>query len=134
MELQVGDIVQLSTIKPIMTEQNFQKLLEGKSQNTTIPYMQKAKHFIVRGLLTRGTDRKAVSDHKEIIGGAYTPERGKAEGRIFLSDKEKNNAELLWKGPLRESRENYRKIRDKLADKVPYKLHGRAASKTGKGL
>ncbi len=67
MELTQGDIVYLSSIDPIMTDQAFEESLIGKSLNTTIPYMQKAKSLIVRGLLTRGTDRKEVSEHKQII-------------------------------------------------------------------
>lgn len=130
MELTQGDIVFLSSINPIMTDQAFEESLIGKSSNTTIPYMQKAKSLTVRGLLTRGTNRIAVSEHKHIhiIDGTYNTGRGKVLGRIFLLEKE-DKATLLWQGPAVQRSPNYRRIRDELAGKVPYRLYGRAATK-----
>jgi len=125
MELTQGDSVCLSSLIPIMTEQAFGKLLIGKSSNTTIPYMRRAKSLIVRGLLTRGTDRKEVSEQKQIIGGTYNTEKG-VLGRIFLLEKE-DKATLLWEGPAKHFRQNYMSIRDELIGKVPYRLYGRAA-------
>ncbi|NPV54770.1 MAG: DUF91 domain-containing protein [Firmicutes bacterium] len=89
--------------------------------------MRRAKSLIVRGLLTRGTDRKAVSENKEIIGGTYNSSEG-VLGRVFLLENG-DKATLLWQGPANQFRPNYMRIRDELVGKVPYRLYGRAASK-----
>lgn len=127
MELKQGEVVYLASVNPIMTDKDFDQLLVGKSTNTTIPYMQRAKSLIVRGLLTRGTDRKAVSENKEIIGGTYNSRQG-VLGRVFLLE-DGDKATLLWQGPANQFRPNYMRIRDELVGKVPYRLYGRAAGK-----
>jgi RecB family endonuclease NucS len=128
MELKQGDIIHLSSIEPIMTDQIFEEMLVGKSQNTTIYYMRKAKSLIIRGLLTRGCNRKAVSEQKEIIQGIYKTSQGVNLGRVFLLEGE-NKVTLLWQGPATQYGPNYRRIRDELTGKVPYRLYGKAAAK-----
>jgi hypothetical protein len=133
MDVNNGDIILLSSIKPIMTDEAFEELLVGKSSNTTIPYMRKGKPFIVRGLLTRGIERRAVNDDKEIIGGTFNSADQGALGRIFLVEGG-DRATLLWQGPANQFRRNYMRIRDELVGKVPYRLYGRAAKESGMGV
>lgn len=130
MEITQGDTICLSNIDPIMTDQAFEKLLIGKSSNTTIPYMRKAKSLIIRGLLTRGTDGRAVNENKQIIGGTYNKENGQVFGRIFIL--QEVNATLRWQGPTNLFRQNYMRIRDELVGKVPYRLYGKAANRKEK--
>jgi hypothetical protein len=131
MDLNVGNTVYLSQVQRIMTDEQFEDLLVGKSENTTIPYMRHAQNFIVRGLLSRGSERRAFGVAKEIIAGAYTANDGAKEGRIFLVENAEK-ATLLWKGPLKEFRANYMRIRDEFAGPVYYRLHGKAAAKRHK--
>jgi uracil-DNA glycosylase family 4 len=128
MELEQGQVVFLSSIDPIITDEAFEKLLVGKSSNTTIPYMRKGKPFIVRGLLTRSIERKAMGENEEIIAGRYDSAHDGVLGRIFLVQG-RERATLLWQGPASQFRPNYMRIRDEVAGKVPYRLYGRAAAK-----
>ena len=128
MELEQGDIVFLSGIDPEMTDQAFEALLVGKSQNTTVPTMRKAKALITRGLLTRGTERKGISDEKEIIAGTYRQRDASTICRIFLVENN-DKTTLIWQGDPGQFRSNYMRIRDDLAGMVPYRLYGKAANK-----
>jgi len=127
MDLNIGDSAYLSTTDIVMTDEQFESLLAGKSQNTTIPYMRRAKELIIRRLLSIGTDRKGINERKVIIGGTYASPSESVEGRIFLVEEE-DKVTLLWRGPAREFRPNYMRIRDELAGKVPYRKYGRAAA------
>jgi hypothetical protein len=127
-ELDQGDVVFLSRIAPTMTDDAFEALLVGKSENTTVPYMRKAKAFIIRGLLTRGTERKAVNDRSQIIAGTYNSAGKKIQGRVFLVEND-DKATLIWQGDSKHFRANYMRIRDELAGMVRYSLRGKAATK-----
>ncbi|MDD2856869.1 MAG: hypothetical protein PHU01_15225 [Desulfuromonadaceae bacterium] len=63
-----GETIDFTTEVNAMDENSFQALLDGKSSNTTIPYMLRAKELIIRGLLTRGSDAKSLNDNQELIG------------------------------------------------------------------
>lgn len=126
MDMKQGEVILLSSINPIMTEEAFEALLVGKSSNTTIPIMRRARAFIVRGILTRGLDRKGLGDGREIIAGTYNSDDG-VLARVFLVENQ-DRATLLWQGPSSQFRPNYMRIRDELAGRVPYRLYGRAAA------
>ena len=130
MKLEQGDIVFLSGIDPEMTEKAFEALLIGKSQNTTVPTMRKAKALIMRDLLTRGTERKGINDDMEIIAGTYRQQDDRVICRVFTAEKN-DRTTLVWQGDSNQFRSNYMRIRDDLAGTVPYRLHGKAAAKVG---
>ena len=123
--MEMGDSAILSGLEIVMSDQDFERLLIGKSDNTTIPYMRKAKELIIRGLLTRGTDRKAINGRTEIIGGILST-NWLNEGRIYLVEGGEK-ATLAWKGDSKDFRSNYMRIRDELVGPVPYRQYGRAA-------
>jgi len=102
--------------------------LIGKSQNTTVPTMRKAKALITRGLLTRGTERKGIGYDKELIAGTYRQRDNGTVCRIFAVENN-DKTTLIWQGDSSQFRSNYMRIRDDWAGKVPYRLHGKAAIK-----
>jgi len=127
MEMKVGEAINLSETKPIMTEEQFENLLAEKSENTA-KYLKKAKVLIIRGLLTGCTDRRGLGGRREIIGGNYRGAKLPVEWRIFLVENE-HLAKLLWKGTDGQFRRNWMSIRDDLAGPVEYSLHGTALAK-----
>jgi hypothetical protein len=128
-ELNKGDTLLLSQLSTVITEQEFEQLLNGKSQNTTVPYMRRARDLIIKGLLTKGTDAKTLSPTQKLIGGTYRS-GSLSLGRLFLvEDGEK--VTLLWQGPATQFRRNYMRIRDEICGPVPYHRRGRAVKAVG---
>lgn len=83
-----------------------------------------AKELILRGLLSRGLDKRENGQNKIIAGTCNV--KGSVVGRIFSINN--NMCTLLWEGPNNKRSENYRKIRDELFGTVPYRTYGRAAT------
>jgi hypothetical protein len=121
-----GETINLSTTAIVMNDKSFQAMLVGKSSNTTVPYMRRAKELIIRGLLARGTDARRLNGDAELIGGTYRTTCGVVQGRVFLVRGQ--IATLLWVGPNGDFRDAWMRIRDEHVGRVPYRLYGRAAS------
>ncbi|UIJ38400.1 hypothetical protein LWC08_02205 [Desulfobaculum bizertense] len=131
MRKDIRPVFLFSEMNKLMSELQFEKLIAGKSKNTTIPYYRRAKELICRGLLSRGADAKKVDGEKEIIGGTYSFSRGGTEGRIFLVERN-IQATLLWSGPVALYRQHWMALRDELVGPVPYRLYG-VANRIHKG-
>lgn len=99
-----------------MDDEQFLVLIEGKGTFAK-GYYQRAKDFIVRGLLDKGKGSRRLNDTWVLVGGSKKLGTKAAECRIFLR-KNEHHAVLLWRGKDAEYSDSWQEIRDRLLQRL----------------
>lgn len=120
--IEVDQCIDLWDLPDLLTDKQFNNKIETFKDQTAVRYYKRAKNLILKGVLTSGQDAIKVPESvdEEVVGGSVG-----FEARIFLL-KNNRKATLLWKGPVSDYRNSYRKLRDKVVGPRKHQLYGRA--------